>query len=63
MAAQDDGSVMRSIGDLKAGGGSAAQHLWGRYFHRLVQPARSGLRSAHRAGAIEDQEDVALAQS
>ncbi len=41
MAPQDDGSVTRWIGDLKAGGDSAAQHLWERYFHRLVNLARA----------------------
>jgi DNA-directed RNA polymerase specialized sigma24 family protein len=60
MAYQSDGSVTRWIGDLKAGGDSAAQHLWERYFHRLVHLARARLRSAHRAGAIEDEEDAAL---
>ena len=60
MASQDDGSVTRWIGDLKAGGDSAAQHLWERYFHRLVHLARARLRSARRAGAIEDEEDAAL---
>jgi hypothetical protein len=30
MAAQDDGSISRWIGDLKGGGDSAAQHLWER---------------------------------
>jgi DNA-directed RNA polymerase specialized sigma24 family protein len=60
MAAHNDGSVTRWIGDLKAGGDSAAQHLWERYFHRLVHLARARLRSARRAGAIEDEEDAAL---
>jgi hypothetical protein len=57
---QDDGSVTRWIGDLKAGGDSAAQHLWERYFHRLVHLAWARLRAARRAGAIEDEEDAAL---
>ena len=48
MASQADGSVTRWIGDLKAGGDSAAQHLWERYFHRLVHLARARLR--RRAG-------------
>jgi DNA-directed RNA polymerase specialized sigma24 family protein len=60
MASQDDGSITRWIGDLKAGGNSAAQHLWERYFHRLVHLARTRLRAARRAGAIEDEEDAAL---
>jgi DNA-directed RNA polymerase specialized sigma24 family protein len=60
MAAQDDGSVTRWIGDLKAGGDSAAQHLWERYFQRLVHLARARLRSARRTGAVEDEEDAAL---
>ena len=60
MAPQADGSVTRWIGDLNAGGDSAAQHLWERYFHRLVQLARARLHSARRAGTIEDEEDAAL---
>ena len=60
MADQDDGSVTRWIGDLKAGGDSAAQQLWQRYFHRLVHLARARLRAARRAGAIADEEDAAL---
>jgi DNA-directed RNA polymerase specialized sigma24 family protein len=60
MASRDDGSVTRWIGDLKAGGDSAAQHLWERYFHRLVHLARARLRAARRAGAIADEEDAAL---
>jgi RNA polymerase sigma factor (sigma-70 family) len=60
MSPQDDGSVTRWIGDLKAGGDSAAQHLWERYFHRLVHLARARLRGARRVGAVEDEEDAAL---
>ena len=60
MSTEDDGSVTRWLGDLKAGGDSAAQHLWERYFDRLVQLARARLRAARRAGAIEDEEDAAL---
>ncbi len=60
MAPRDDGSVTRWIGDLQAGGDSAAQHLWERYFHRLVHLARGRLRATRRAGAVEDEEDAAL---
>ena len=60
MSPRDDGSVTRWIGDLRAGGDSAAQHLWERYFHRLVHLARARLRAARRAGAVEDEEDAAL---
>jgi len=60
MASRDEGSVTRWIGDLQAGGDSAAQHLWERYFHRLVHLARARLRTARRSGAIEDEEDAAL---
>jgi DNA-directed RNA polymerase specialized sigma24 family protein len=60
VASPDDGSVTEWIGDLKAGSDSAAQHLWERYFHRLVHPARARLRGAGRAGAVEDEEDAAL---
>jgi DNA-directed RNA polymerase specialized sigma24 family protein len=60
MASRDDGSVTQWIGDLQAGGDSAAQHLWERYFHRLVHLARARLRAVRRAGAIADEEDAAL---
>jgi DNA-directed RNA polymerase specialized sigma24 family protein len=60
MTPEDDGSVTWLIGNLKAGDETAAQQLWQRYFHRLVHLARSRLRSARRAGAIEDEEDAAL---
>jgi hypothetical protein len=60
MAPQDDGSVTQWIGDLKAGGDTAAQHLWERYFHRLVHLARARHRSARPAGAIDEEVDAAL---
>jgi DNA-directed RNA polymerase specialized sigma24 family protein len=60
MAPQDGGSVTRWIGDLQAGGDSAAQQLWERYFQRLVHLARARLRAERRAGAVEDEEDAAL---
>jgi len=55
MASQDDGSGTRWIGDLKAGGDSAAQHLWERCFHRLVDVARPRLWSARRTGNVKDE--------
>ena len=60
MSSQDDGSVTGWIGDLRVGGDSAAQHLWERYFHRLVHLARARFHSTRRTGVIEDEEDVAL---
>jgi DNA-directed RNA polymerase specialized sigma24 family protein len=60
MALSDEGSVTRWIGDLRAGGDSAAQHLWERYFDRLVHLARNKLREVPRRGAAEDEEDAAL---
>jgi DNA-directed RNA polymerase specialized sigma24 family protein len=60
LSSQDDGSVTRWIGDLKAGGDSAAEHFWERYFERLVRLARGRLRAALRAGTFEDEEDAAL---
>ena len=60
MSSQEDGSVTGWIGDLRVGGDSAAQHLWERYFHRLVHLARARFHSARRTGIIEDEEDVAL---
>jgi hypothetical protein len=60
MSTEDEGSVTRWIGDLKAGGDTAAQHLWERYFNRLVHLARLRLRSARRPSAAEDEEDAAL---
>jgi DNA-directed RNA polymerase specialized sigma24 family protein len=60
MSSQAGGSVTRWIGDLKAGGDSAAQSLWERYFAQLVRLARDRLRSARRPGADADEEDAAL---
>jgi hypothetical protein len=55
-----EGSVTRWIGDLKAGGDAAAQHLWERYFERLVRLAHNKLRAKARRAAVEDEEDAAL---
>jgi ECF sigma factor len=44
MGSTGEGSVTRWIGDLKSGGDSAAQHLWERYFERLVRLARKQLQ-------------------
>jgi DNA-directed RNA polymerase specialized sigma24 family protein len=52
------GSVTQWINDLKAGHSSAAEPLWERYFHRIVQLARTRLQNLRRAAA--DEEDVAL---
>jgi RNA polymerase sigma factor (sigma-70 family) len=52
------GSVTRWLGLLRAGEPAAAQPLWERYFHRLVELARARLRGAPRRAA--DEEDVAL---
>jgi RNA polymerase sigma factor (sigma-70 family) len=51
-------SVTTWIRELKTGNPDAAQHLWERYFHRLVGLARTKLRSTSRRAA--DEEDVAL---
>ena len=53
-----EGSVTRQIGMLKAGDHAAAQHLWQRYFQRLVQVARQKLNPTSRR--LADEEDVAL---
>jgi RNA polymerase sigma factor (sigma-70 family) len=60
MTSDGEGSVTRWIGDLKSGGHSAAQHLWERYFQRLVRLARKTLRDDRRARTVEDEEDAAL---
>jgi DNA-directed RNA polymerase specialized sigma24 family protein len=53
-----EGSVTRWLGRLRAGDPAAAQPLWERYFHRLVELARARLRGAPRRAA--DEEDAAL---
>jgi DNA-directed RNA polymerase specialized sigma24 family protein len=52
------GSVTASIAQLKAGERASVQHLWARYFERLVLLARRQLRGASRRAA--DEEDLAL---
>ena len=51
-------SVTTWIEQLRAGNRAAAQHLWDRYFPRLVGLARTKLRALPRRAA--DEEDVAL---
>src|SRR5436853_5155366 len=53
-----DDSVSLWISQLTAGDAGAAQHLWERYFQRLVGLARKKLQDAPRRAA--DEEDVAL---
>ena len=53
------GSVTYWLSELKAGNQDAAQHLWERYFQRLVELARNKLQNAPRRAA--DEEDVAAA--
>jgi DNA-directed RNA polymerase specialized sigma24 family protein len=60
MKSKGMGSVTRWIGDLKSGGDSAAQHLWERYFERLVRLARKKLQDTRRPRTVEDEEDAAL---
>jgi DNA-directed RNA polymerase specialized sigma24 family protein len=52
------GSVTYWLTQLPAGDPAAAQHLWERYFQRLVGLARKRLQGAGVLGA--DEEDVAL---
>jgi DNA-directed RNA polymerase specialized sigma24 family protein len=52
------GSVTHWLGLLKAGDEAAAQHLWDRFFTRLVGLAQDQLRGLPRGPA--DEEDVAL---
>ena len=53
-----DNSVTHWIGELQHGNREAAQHLWEKYFHRLVRLAGHKLRGRPLRAA--DQEDVAL---
>jgi DNA-directed RNA polymerase specialized sigma24 family protein len=52
-----DGSVTNWIQELKAGNEQAARQLWQRYFARLLELARTRLRTSPRRAA--DEEDVA----
>jgi RNA polymerase sigma factor (sigma-70 family) len=60
MANHEPGSISRWIGDLKAGGDTAAQRLWERYFDRLVRLARKKLQAGSRPDAAEDEEDAVV---
>jgi len=60
MAFDEEGSITRWLGGLKAGDPQAVQPLWERYYARLVRLARARLRLKRRAGAAEDEEDAAL---
>jgi DNA-directed RNA polymerase specialized sigma24 family protein len=46
------------LGDLKAGGDAAAQHLWERFSEQLIDLAWKKLRS--KRGTMEGGEDIAL---
>ena len=60
MSNELEGSVTLWIGDLKNGGDSAAQHLWDRYFDRLVRLAHKKIQAKHGGQAVADGEDAAL---
>jgi DNA-directed RNA polymerase specialized sigma24 family protein len=60
MSTENPGTVTRWIGDLKSGGDRAAQHLWERYFDRLVHLARRKLQAVGYRGKVADEEDAAL---
>jgi DNA-directed RNA polymerase specialized sigma24 family protein len=53
-----DGSITSWIHALSAGNDDVAQHLWERYFQRMVELARNKLRASVSRAA--DEEDVAL---
>jgi RNA polymerase sigma factor (sigma-70 family) len=54
----DEGSITAWLGQLAEGDRLAAERLWQRYFHRLVELARRKLHDAPRR--VADEEDVAL---
>ncbi len=56
----DEGSVTRWLGGLKAGSEAAAQQLWERYCARMVGLARENLRAGRRGDMGSDEEDAAL---
>jgi DNA-directed RNA polymerase specialized sigma24 family protein len=53
-----EGSVTFWLGQAQVGNHQAVEHLWNRYFSRLVGLARQKLRAGPRRAA--DEEDVAL---
>jgi DNA-directed RNA polymerase specialized sigma24 family protein len=53
-----DGSITTWIHALSDGNDDVAQHLWERYFQRMVELARNKLRASISRAA--DEEDVAL---
>ncbi len=58
MSSDDEGSVTRWVGGLKAGDAEAVRQLWERYFADLVRLARARLRDAPRA--VADEQAAAL---
>ena len=51
-------SVSQWLEDLKNGNADAAQRIWTRYSHQLVELARRRLENAPKG--MEDEEDIAL---
>ena len=49
-----EGSVSRWLGPLQQGDPAAAQQLWQRYFHRLIELAHKKLRDSPQREAAED---------
>src|SRR5262249_48520513 len=49
-----EGSVSRWLGPLQKGDPAAAQQLWQRYFHRLIELAYKKLRDSPQPEAAED---------
>ncbi len=60
MPDDSQGSITRWIADLKQGDLGAANGLWERYFTRMVDLARTRLRSSRGRDAGSDEEDAAL---
>ncbi len=52
-----DGSITHWIHEVKGGNRDAVQHLWERYFSRLVALAKASIDSSSRR--VSDEEDVA----
>ena len=60
MPDDSQGSITRWIAELKQGDLGAANGLWERYFTRMVDLARTRLRSSRGRDAGSDEEDAAL---